>query len=50
MNTNMDLNLDAEDESDKYNWQLYYKFEEVIYKGSDSEIKKYWLNSMNRIF
>lgn len=36
----MNLNLDAEDESDKYNWQLYYKFEEVVYKGSDSEIKK----------
>ena len=36
----MNLNLDAEDDSDKYNWQLYYKFEEVVYKGSDSEIKK----------
>lgn len=36
----MDLNLDAEDESDKYNWELYHQFEEVVYKGSDAEIKK----------
>ncbi|XVN40675.1 MAG: ankyrin repeat domain-containing protein [Rickettsia endosymbiont of Argas persicus] len=36
----MNLNLDAEDESDKCNWKLYYKFEEVVYKGSDAEIKK----------
>ncbi|WP_342270585.1 ankyrin repeat domain-containing protein [Rickettsia endosymbiont of Orchestes rusci] len=36
----INLNLDAEDETDKYNWQLYYKFEEVVYKGSDPEIKK----------
>jgi|GEM_PF-6037248 len=36
----MDLNLDTEDESDKCNWELYYQFEEVVYKGSDAEIKK----------
>jgi ankyrin repeat protein len=39
-NKMINLNLDAEDETDKYNWQLYYKFEEVVYKGSDPEIKK----------
>lgn len=36
----MNLNLDAEDESDKYNWELYHQFEEIVYKGSDAEIKK----------